>query len=189
METAMRFECASFLGKFLIVTALSVASLAYSQQSLPGCEPAPEVRKALNEELNGKQLEKMPFADRVARRRDIYEKLIVNNPREVEPYRGLIEYTRRMQEYLDPTPMSALQERFRKQAALHPDDPLALYVAGVALFGADTPDSLLRAVSRFDGGNGTATACQEQQRSRNQRSTSVTCTSGKRDRPRTHRKL
>src|ERR1700677_1303004 len=143
METAMRFECASFLGKFLIVTALSVASLAYSQQSLPGCEPAPEVRKALNEELNGKQLEKMPFADRVARRRDIYEKLIVNNPREVEPYRGLIEYTRRMQEYLDPTPMSALQERFRKQAALHPDDPLALYVAGVALFGADTPESLL----------------------------------------------
>jgi thiol-disulfide isomerase/thioredoxin len=142
METAMRFECASFLGKFLIVTALSVASLAYSQQSLPGCEPAPEVRKALNEELNGKQLEKMPFADRVARRRDIYEKLIVNNPREVEPYRGLIEYTRRMQEYLDPTPMSALQERFRKQAALHPDDPLALYVAGVALFGADTPESL-----------------------------------------------
>jgi thiol-disulfide isomerase/thioredoxin len=142
METAMRFECASFLGKFLIVTALSVASLAYSQQSLPGCEPAPEVRKALNEELSGKELEKVPFADRVARRRDIYEKLIVNNPREVEPYRGLIEYTRRMQEYLDPNPMSALQERFRKQAALNPDDPLALYVAGVALFGTDTPESL-----------------------------------------------
>src|SRR6202453_2165955 len=119
METAMRFECASFLGKFLIVTALSVASLAYSQQSLPGCEPAPEGRKALHEELNSKQLEKMPFADRVARRRDIYEKLIVNNPREVEPYRGLIEYTRRVRKYWHHPPFAPLRERFRKQAALH----------------------------------------------------------------------
>jgi thiol-disulfide isomerase/thioredoxin len=138
----MGFECASFLGKFLLVTTLSAASLAYSQQSLPGCEPAPGVRKVLNQELSDKELEKMTFADRVARRREVYERLIANNPREVEPYRGLIEYTRRMQEYLDPNPMSALQERFRKQAALHPDDPLALYVAGVALFGTDTPESL-----------------------------------------------
>jgi thiol-disulfide isomerase/thioredoxin len=127
---------------FLMVTALSAWSRAYSQQSLPGCEPTPEVRKVLNEELNGKELEKMPFADRVARRREVYERLIAKYPREVEPYRGLIEYTRRMQEYLDPNPMSALQGRFREQAALNPGDPLALYVAGAALFGADTPESL-----------------------------------------------
>jgi thiol-disulfide isomerase/thioredoxin len=138
----MRWECASFLGKSLIVTALSAASLAYSQQSLPSCEPASEVRKVLDEELNGKELEKMPFADLAARRREVYEKLITTNPREVEPYRELIEYTRRMEEYLDPDPMPALQERFRKQAALNPDDPLALYVAGMALFGTDTSESL-----------------------------------------------
>jgi thiol-disulfide isomerase/thioredoxin len=142
MESAMRFEDVSFLRKFLIVTALSTACFAQSSPSLPGCEPRSEVRRVLNQELNGKELEKIPFSDRVARRRDIYEKLIADNPREVEPYRGLVEYTRRMQEYLDPNPMSALQEKLRKQAALSPDDPLDLYVAGIALFGTDTPESL-----------------------------------------------
>jgi thiol-disulfide isomerase/thioredoxin len=126
----------------MAATILTATSLAQPPEPLPGCEPAPEIRKVLNQELNGKELEKMPFADRVARRRDVYEKLIADNPREVEPYRGLIEYTRRMQEYLDPNPMSALQERFREQAKQSPGDPLALYVAGVALFGTDTPESL-----------------------------------------------
>jgi thiol-disulfide isomerase/thioredoxin len=142
MENAMRFQYTSFLGRFFIISTLAAASLAQSRQALPGCDTAPEVRKVLDEDPNGKELDKLPFADRVAHRREVYEKLIANYPREVEPYRGLIEYRRRMDEYSDPNSMQALQERFRKQASLNPDDPLALYVAGLALFGIDTPESL-----------------------------------------------
>src|SRR5271155_5130252 len=120
MENAMRFQYTSFLGRFFIISTLAAASLAQSRQALPGCDTAPEVRKVLDEDPNGKELDKLPFADRVAHRREVYEKLIANYPREVEPYRGLIEYRRRMDEYSDPNSIQALQERFRKQASLNP---------------------------------------------------------------------
>jgi len=133
---------ASFWGVFLTITLLAAASLAQSPQALPGCEPAPEVRKALDEKLNGKDLDKMKFSDRAVRIRAVYEELIAKYPREVEPYNRLIEYAHGLGEQLDPSWYPALQERFRKQAAQNPDDPLALYVAGYALFGTDTPESL-----------------------------------------------
>ena len=43
---------------------------------------------------------------------------------------------------LDPSQYPTLQERFRRQAAQNTDDPLALYLAGFALFETDTPESL-----------------------------------------------
>ena len=138
----MKCRFASFWGVFLTITLLAAASLAQSPQALPGCEPAPEVRKALDERLNRKDLDKMKFIDQAARHRAVYEELIAKYPREVEPYRRLIQDTRWMEEHLDPSQYPALQERFRKQAAQNPDDPLALYAAGVALFGTDTPESL-----------------------------------------------
>jgi thiol-disulfide isomerase/thioredoxin len=138
----MKCESASSLQVLLIVTVLAAASLAQPLQALPGCEPAPEVRKALDEELHGKDLEQVKFTDRVARYRSVAEELIAKYPREVEPYRRLILYTRGLEEQLDPSQYPALQERFRKQAAQNPDDPLALYIAGVSLFETDTPESL-----------------------------------------------
>jgi predicted Zn-dependent protease len=138
----MKCESASFLQMLLNITVLVAVSLAQSPQALPGCEPAPEVRRALDEKLNGKDLEKMKFSDQAARYHAVYEELIAKYPREVEPYRRLIQDTRSMDEHLDPAQYPALQERFRKQAAQNPEDPLALYVAGVALFETDTPESL-----------------------------------------------
>lgn len=133
----MKRELAFFLQVPVTVTVLAAASLAQSPQALPSCGPAPEVRKALDEKLNGKDLEKMKFIDRAARQRAVYEELITKYPREVEPYNRLIEDA-----HEDPSWYPALQERFRKQAAQNPDDPLDLYVAGFALFGTDTPESL-----------------------------------------------
>ena len=66
------------------------------------------------------------------------EELIATYPREVEPYRRLIQATRRD----DPDGYPALVERFRKVAEASPQDPLALYVAGLALSGRDTPLSI-----------------------------------------------
>ena len=80
----------------------------------------------------------MKFTERVAFRRDVLEDLIAKYPREVEPYRRLIEATRED----DTNHYAALADRFRKLAALQPDDPLALYVAGLALSGIDTPVSI-----------------------------------------------
>jgi thiol-disulfide isomerase/thioredoxin len=139
----MKCKSASFLRMSLTVIALAAVSFAQSPQTLPGCEPVPEVRKALDEQLNWKNLDKMKFSDRVAREHAVYEELIAKYPREVEPYRRLIMSNRNLdQRQLDPSQYPALQERFRKQAAHNPDDPLALYAAGYALFGTDTPESL-----------------------------------------------
>jgi thiol-disulfide isomerase/thioredoxin len=138
----MKCEASIFVWVFLTLVVLAVSSLAQSPQALASCESAPEVRKVLDENLNGKELEKMAFRERAARRRALYEELIAKYPREVEPYQRLIEDTRRMYRELDPSQYPALQDRFRKQVAQDPNDPLALYVAGVALFMTDTPESL-----------------------------------------------
>ncbi|HXM11020.1 MAG TPA: hypothetical protein VN946_13795, partial [Terriglobales bacterium] len=86
-------ECDSLFWSrcFLVVTMLVAASLAQPPVSLPGCEPTPEVRKALEEIPDGKDLAKMKFSDWVARRHTAYQELIAKYPREVEPYRRLIE--------------------------------------------------------------------------------------------------
>jgi thiol-disulfide isomerase/thioredoxin len=133
----MKRVSATFLAVALTVTVLPVPSFAQSPSALPGCEPAPEVRKAFDEKLNDKDLEKMKFSDRAALQREVYEELMAKYPRQVEPYNRLI-----VDAHGDPIWYSALQERFRKQAAQRPDDPLALYVAGFALFGTDTLESL-----------------------------------------------
>lgn len=142
MECKVKYKPYLFLWASLSPGILAAASLAQSPKTLPSCEPMPEIRKAFDERLNGKELEKMKFVDQAARHRAIYEELIARYPREIEPYRRLIQDTRRMEEHLDPSQYPALQERFRKQAAENPDDPLALYVAGVSLFETDTSESL-----------------------------------------------
>jgi hypothetical protein len=110
----MKCEASIFVWVFLTLVVLAVSSLAQSPQALASCESAPEVRKVLDENLNGKELEKMAFRERAARRRALYEELIAKYPREVEPYQRLIEDTRRMYRELDPSQYPALQDRWLK---------------------------------------------------------------------------
>lgn len=125
--------------QFAFATALLLLAGACSgQQVLPGCEPRPEVRQVLKEKLNFTVRQTLKFADLVALQREILEDLVARYPRESEPYTGLIQFVR----WDDPDQFPALQSRLRQQAAAHPEDPLALYAAGVALFETDTPESI-----------------------------------------------
>ena len=114
------------------------ALFAQSSPALPGCEARPEVRGAIGEKLAEKTLEKKKFADRVAFRRQVLEDLIAQYPREVEAHRRLIQTAKQE----DTGNYPALVDRYQKQAEQHPSDPLALYLAGLALSGRDTPLSI-----------------------------------------------
>jgi thiol-disulfide isomerase/thioredoxin len=113
------------------------ATLTFAQTSLalPGCEPAAEVRSILEEKLSGKEFDKLKFTEQMARRREVLGDLIAKYPREVEPHRQLIQATR----WWDNDRFPTLREGYVQKAAQHPDDPLALYLAGVALIGKDSP--------------------------------------------------
>jgi thiol-disulfide isomerase/thioredoxin len=106
--------------------------------ALPGCEPRPEVRQVLEQKLAAKTLQEMKFTERLAFHRQVLEDLIARYPREVEPYRRLLDLTR--EDDIDRLP--ELVDRFRHQAEQHPDDPLALYLAGAALMKRDTDLSI-----------------------------------------------
>jgi hypothetical protein len=121
-----------------LLAAFLAAGVGFGQQSLPGCEPRPEVRQVLKEKLNLTVRQSLKHADLVALQRKVLEDLIARYPRESEPYTRLIQFVR----WDDPDQFPALQSRLRQQAAAHPEDPLALYVAGVALFETDTPESI-----------------------------------------------
>jgi thiol-disulfide isomerase/thioredoxin len=83
-------------------------------------------------------LEKMKLAERVAFERQVLEDLIAKYPREIEPYRRLIQAIY----FLQPDALPAIQERFAKVARENPNDPLALVVAANALFHKDTAESI-----------------------------------------------
>lgn len=120
----------------LAVVVHSMIARAQSPLALPGCEPAPGVRKDIDETFDEKKFEHMKYSEQTALRHELAEKLIAKYPREVEPYRRILNLS-----YGDAVWKAALQERFRKQATEHPEDPLALYAAGSLLHETDTPES------------------------------------------------
>ncbi len=122
----------------LLITTFAIGGTCFAQPQLPGCDPLPEVRQALREQLSDKSLDKLKFADQAARQHEVLEGLIAKYPRELEPYRRLINFVRNSE--TDQVP--AWQARYRAQAAQNPGDPLALYLAGFVLTGTDTPEAI-----------------------------------------------
>lgn len=122
----------------VLVIAMSwLAGTCAAQGSLPGCEARPEVRQVLQEKLRSEDLDKLKYVDRVARQHEVLDDLIAKYPRELEPYRRLINFV-----HHDTDDYPALQARYREQAKQHQDDPLVLYLAGAVLFHTDTPESI-----------------------------------------------
>ncbi len=121
-----------------LITTFAGAGACCAQFALPGCESRPEVRQVLKEKLDVKDLDNMKWVDRAGRKRDVLDGLIAKYPRDLEPYIRLINFSR--WEETDEFP--ALQARYQNEAKQHPDDPLALYLAGVVLFHTDTPESI-----------------------------------------------
>ena len=114
------------------------ALFAQSPLTLPGCESRPEVRRVIDEKLSDKALENLKLTDQRKLSYQVLDDLIARYPRELAPYRKLIETTR----WSDAERYPALEERFVKQAEQHPDDPLALHLAALMLSGKDTLRSI-----------------------------------------------
>lgn len=116
----------------------SFLSHAQSTLPLPGCDPVPEVQKVLDEKLDWNLMNKMKFAERMAYQRKVLEDLMARYPREAEP----------VQRYADllkqdaPDEYAVLRTHLVQQAKDHPDDPLALALAGRVLIGKDTPEGI-----------------------------------------------
>lgn len=120
------------------IAFLSLGGTCFAQPQLPGCEPRPEVQQVLREQLNENSLDKLRFADRSAKLHEVLEGLIAKYPRELEPYRRLIDFVH----YSEAGSYPALQARYKEQAGQKPDDPLALFLAGYVLNGTDTPEAI-----------------------------------------------
>jgi thiol-disulfide isomerase/thioredoxin len=132
-------------GRFAYIVGLLAGLLSFSLLvqcqavlSLPGCETAPAVRKILDQALDAKALEKLKIPERVGRERQVLEELIGTYPREIEPYQKLINTVRSE----DPDEFPAFRDRLVKMWKDHPDDPLALTLAGIVLRNTDTPESI-----------------------------------------------
>ena len=123
--------------RWAVLLVLS-AAICFAQPALPGCEPNTEVRKFFHEKISSTDTLKLKYSDRVARMHEVLNGLIAKYPSEIEPYNRLINFVH----YDEPDAFPALQARFREQAAQQPDDPVALYVAGLALLDTDTSESI-----------------------------------------------
>lgn len=121
----------------LAIAIFSLAGICSAQGSLPGCEARPEVRQVFKDKLRSQDLDKLKYVDRVAFKHQVLDGLIAKFPRELEPYRRLINFV-----HFETDDYPELQARYREQAKQHPDDPLALYLAGTVLFHTDTPESI-----------------------------------------------
>lgn len=125
----------------LLIAAISCLNLGLHAQPslpLPRCEAAPEVRKIMQEKLDPDMLDKMKFADRLAYQRQVLEDLMVRYPRELKPF---VSYSNLMKEDA-PEQYKGVRDRWLQSAKDHPDDPLALVIAGKALIGNDTPRAI-----------------------------------------------
>ena len=124
----------------LLYGSLNFSILAQCQAvpALAGCQAAPEVRKVLDETLDAKALDRMKFAERIARERQVLEELVAAYPREIEPYQRLIKTLRSE----SPDEFPALRDRVLKMYKDNPDDPLALTLAGIVLRHRDTTESI-----------------------------------------------
>ncbi|HUO15349.1 MAG TPA: TlpA disulfide reductase family protein [Verrucomicrobiae bacterium] len=122
----------------LLATTLFAWPLVAQNLPLPGCETAPQVNKILDEKLDSKTLDKLKMPERIALERQVLEDLIAHYPRELTPYQTLVN--RLSSENRDEAP--ALRNRMVQMAKDHPEDPLALMLAGWALRGKNTPESL-----------------------------------------------
>ena len=123
----------------VLMAVISGGSQAQTALSLPGCEAAPEVRKVMDNELGPVALGKMKFPERFVLERKVLEDLIARYPRELEPYETLNAW---MYPGATAEETQAFHDRLLKMAKDHPDDPLALLLAGELLAGKDSPEAI-----------------------------------------------
>jgi len=128
---------------FLPVCLLLATPLfAQTSSSLPGCKTSSEIQKTLHDKLESPAFDNLSFLDQEALRRQVLTDLATRYPREIVPQQRLIAIARREEEALHPGSWKVFQEKYREQAKDHPDDPLILNLASIALRGTDTPEAI-----------------------------------------------
>ncbi|MFT4113022.1 redoxin domain-containing protein [Silvibacterium sp.] len=132
----MRRTCLSF------IVLLSTPLWAQTSNTLPGCTTPPAIQKTLHDKLEGPAFERLSFLEQETLRRTVLTELAAQYPREIAPKKRLISIAQREEEALHPGSWAAFQANYRQQAKDHPNDPLVLYLAAVALNGTDTPESI-----------------------------------------------
>lgn len=126
----------------LFATPLLAQTSSTSSSELSGCRPSPEVRHAVDDQLDHKRFEKLNFAESVAYRHEVLEKLIAQYPRDLSLQRNLLSSTQSGGEAIHPGVWAAMQEEYRQRAKANPNDPMGLDLAGHALIGTDTPEAI-----------------------------------------------
>lgn len=126
---------------FSLLLILLRPTIHAQQTSLPGCEAPPAIRKTIKDQLHSPEFDRLPYAAQFQRKQQVLSKLIERYPREVEPYNLWIAAAREDQ-LLHPELLADVQKEYRDRAAAHPDDSLALYLAGAALQSTETPESI-----------------------------------------------
>jgi thiol-disulfide isomerase/thioredoxin len=127
---------------FLIVVALgSVSAHSQTTSTQYGCE-APEVRAAFDTKLSQDELVKLTATQRIARRHQMLDALIAKYPHEYLLYRDQL-FAAHDPSLKDPeASLAALRERWVSNAKSHPDEPMALILAGKVLAEKDPVEAI-----------------------------------------------
>ena len=125
------------LASLVFLSSMKVAAQADNHQP-PGCETRLEVRHVIDDQLGAKKLNKMKVPERSAWRRQVLDGLIAKYPREFEPYQLLFYGLW----HEAPDQLPSLRTRLLQKATDYPGDPFALALAGLALKGRNTPESI-----------------------------------------------
>lgn len=115
---------------------------AQTSNTLPGCEGPAEIHRTLHDQLETPAFGKLSFLEQETLRRNVLTELAAKYPREVVPKQRLISLAHREEEALHPGSWEVFQANYRQQVKEHPNDPLLLYLAAIALEGTDTPESI-----------------------------------------------
>lgn len=125
---------------FTVLSVLAISPITHAEVLPAGCDLPAELRRALPADYE--VLEKLPYREHVTREHARLAELVASYPREVEPYRALVDLVRLEEEVVRPGTLAALQRTYKEKAAAHPDDLLAVYEAGYALLHTDTPEAI-----------------------------------------------
>ncbi|HZY61587.1 MAG TPA: TlpA disulfide reductase family protein [Edaphobacter sp.] len=131
-------------GSLVLVLLAGTLASSHAQNtlSLSGCEAPPEVRAAFDGPLSQDSLAKLTTKERNAVQKQIIANLLVKYPREYSLYEQQMYSVQVFGNNDIKTDLEALRARWVNSAKQHPDDPLALLLAGKILIGRNTPEAI-----------------------------------------------
>lgn len=126
---------------FIVLALGSIGAYAQTASTQYGCE-APEVRAAFETTLSQDELVKLTITQRAARRQQVLDTLLAKYPHEYLLYREQWNEASYPDRGDRETALAALRERWASNAKAHPDDPMALLLAGMALKDTDRSEMI-----------------------------------------------